>query len=119
MSEKLIPQESVVTQDEVTFTVTDKNGRKITIRELDLLEQTDLSSVVGADDAQNLGVLINASTAASVREIDGYEFAFPANRLQLRAAIKRLGNWGMVAVMEELKKRREAEAGEVAAAAKN
>jgi hypothetical protein len=103
-SEKTIPV-NVVDDQSDTFTVSDSKGREIRYRDIDLIEQYDLSRAMGSEDAINPMLVGIATRAAGVRAIDGAARAFPINAQQVRAAVIALGKHGATAITKELEKR--------------
>lgn len=83
--------------------VTDSLGRKLTIKEPDILQEARLSRVVGADASTNIGYMLGyVMPAAMVTAIDGDDLIFPMTEREIDAAIKRLGRPGIGAVMAHL-----------------
>ena len=79
--------------------VTDAKGRRITLRELDFLEESRLVRMLGSDASMNAmymkGYVIPAACVAAV---DGESYAVPATAKEVEASIKRLGRDGFTAI---------------------
>jgi hypothetical protein len=84
------------------FDVVTSKGRKMACRDLGIMEEFRLNSILGASDSTNPTTSIHAQSACVVRQIDAVPYLFPENRLQLEAAIERLGRDGLSAVAPEL-----------------
>lgn len=83
--------------------VTDAKGRRITLRELDFLEESRLVRMLGSDASMNAmymkGYVI---PAACVAAIDGVAYEVPATAKEVEASIKRLGRDGFTAIAPAL-----------------
>jgi len=87
-----------------TVVVTDSTGRRLTIRQPSLLDESRLVRCMG-DAAMNAAYMtMYVMPAAMVVAIDGDEdmCPFPSSLLQVDAAIHRLGRHGMAAVMKHI-----------------
>jgi hypothetical protein len=80
-----------------TVTVTDKQGRDITIRKLNALDRLRLFEALGASLSENLAYMGYALTAASVIKIGTEQRAFPANKRSVEASVDMLGDDGLEA----------------------
>src|ERR1700722_18878366 len=95
------PDAQAVSGDTV---VPDSRGRKLTIREPSVLDESRLARLMG-DSSTNMGYMLGYVTpAAMVVAIDGEPVPFPRTELQVDAAIQRLGREGIAAVMAHLTK---------------
>lgn len=83
--------------------ITDAQGRKIKVRQLDALARFDLMDALGSGSASNEMLLGYAALAACVVEIDGIPVPPMRDKKAVRAAVARLGNDGLAAVAEALK----------------
>lgn len=80
--------------------ITDINGRRLTIREPNLLQESRLVRALG-DDSNNVNYLmVYAMPAAMVVKVDDNDMVFPHNQITIDAAIGILGREGHAAVME-------------------
>lgn len=80
-------------------TITDANGRKMTLRKLNVLDQVRLLRAVGPAQASNQPYVELVTMAASVAEIDGVPCVLPTNERQIDAAIGRLDDAGFAALV--------------------
>lgn len=83
-------------------TVTDKLGRKLTIKEPSILQESRLVRTVGADSANAPYMHGYVMPACMVTAIDGDPVMFPYSEIQIEAQIQRLGREGMAAVMDHI-----------------
>ena len=81
--------------------VTDAKGRRITFRDLTVLDQMRVLAVIGADRAKIDEYKFYARAAYAVTEIDGIPIPAPTTLLTLEAAVSRLGDDGLIAVIKE------------------
>jgi hypothetical protein len=79
--------------------ITDKAGRKLTLRKFGVLETLRLFKALGPELSANNAYIGVASFAGSVAMIDDVPMPLPANELAVEALIERLGDDGMEAVM--------------------
>jgi len=99
--------------------VVDARGRKLKIKDPDILRESRLVKVMG-DAASNVAYMTGyVTTAAMVVEIDGEPVPFPMSEKEVDAAIVRLGREGIMAVVTHLNKQAEAAAAKARADAKN
>ena len=83
--------------------VVDSLGRRIKLRELDMLEESRLIFAIGSERASNpVYVQAYALPAACAAEIDGESYSVPQNLSQLEARMKILGRDGMNAIAAKL-----------------
>jgi len=80
--------------------VTDSKGRRLTIREPDLLQESRLIRALGEHAGNTNYVMVYCMPAAMVARIDDVERIFPSTQLEVDAAIQALGREGLSAVME-------------------
>jgi hypothetical protein len=83
--------------------ITDKAGRRLTLRKFGVLETLRLFKGLGPELSANNAYIVLASFAGSVAMIDDIPMTFPASELGVEALIERLGDDGMEAVMAETK----------------
>jgi hypothetical protein len=83
--------------------ITDKAGRRITLRKFGVLETLRLFKGVGPELSANSAYIIVASLAGSVAMIDDVPMPFPASDAGVELLIERLGDDGMEAVMAAAK----------------
>jgi hypothetical protein len=83
-------------------TITDDDGRRLTIRKLTALDRLRLFKAAGPVLAQNQPWLGMALIASSVSAIDDVPVPSPANEVQIEALVARLGDSGIVAVANAL-----------------
>lgn len=85
--------------DDVT---TDSTGRKLTVREPGILQESRLARLMG-DSSTNIGYMMGYVTpACMVVEIDGVAQQFPVTEAEVEATIHRVGRHGITAVMQHL-----------------
>jgi len=96
------PDVTTVSGDTV---VTDSRGRKLTIQDPSVLDESRLARLMG-DSSTNIGYMLGYVTpAAMVVAIDGEPVPFPRTEMQVDAAIQFLGREGIGAVMAHLTKK--------------
>lgn len=88
--------------------VTDAKGRKLTLREMNVLDQVRLLRAVGPAQAGNEPYVQIVMMAASVAEIDGVPLMVPTNERQIDGAIGRVGDEGFAALMVNMQRKIEA-----------
>lgn len=98
----MTPSTSIMTAAATLETVTDDDGRRLTIRRLTALDRLRLFKAAGPILAQNQPWLGMALIASSVHAIDDVPVPTPANELQIEAMVARLGDSGISAVAESL-----------------
>ena len=98
----MTPSTSIMTAAATLETVTDDDGRRLTIRRLTALDRLRLFKAAGPMLAQNQPWLGMALIASSVYAIDDVPVPTPANELQIEAMVARLGDSGISAVAESL-----------------
>jgi hypothetical protein len=79
--------------------ITDKAGRRLTLRKFGVLETLRLFKALGPELSVNNAYIGVASYASSVSMIDDIPIPYPASEASLEALIERLGDDGMEAVM--------------------
>lgn len=92
------PTEYVITQATSTLTVTDADGRRITVRRLTALGKLRLFKAAGPTLSHNQYWLGMATLACSVQAIDDVPIPMPANELQIESLVGRLGDVGITAI---------------------
>jgi len=96
----------------------DVRGRRLTIKQIDVLYESRLARIVGAEAASNTTYMLGyVFPAVSVSCIDGDEVMPPASQREIDALIQRLGREGISAVMQHLQA--QVESTDEAAAIKN
>ncbi|HEY1504106.1 MAG TPA: hypothetical protein VGF92_07390 [Stellaceae bacterium] len=80
-------------------TVVDSLGRKLTLRELSLLQETDLIVAMPPPHANNSMALGRALLAARVASIDGEPMDIPLGAPSYRAMLQQVGKEGLTAVI--------------------
>ena len=82
--------------------VTDREGRRLTLRHLNALDKLRLFKAAGPDLAQNAPWLGMAMLASSVSAIDDLPVPTPVNEQQIESLVGRLGDAGLTAVSEAI-----------------
>jgi hypothetical protein len=80
--------------------VVDSKGRRITIREPNLLEESRLIRALGEHANNTNYVMLYCMPAAMVAKIDDVDMIFPTAQSHVDAAIQAIGREGMAAVMD-------------------
>ena len=81
----------------------DALGRELKIKPLDVLYESRLARMIGAEAATNQAYMMGfVLPAASVFEIDGVAHPPPVTQKELDDAITRLGREGIAAVMQRM-----------------
>lgn len=93
--------QAAVSPEEEKTVLTDSKGRRITLRELDPLQESRIFIAVGAANAANHTYMSGyAFPAAMVESIDDVDYSVPANQAQIDGRLKHLGREGMLAIRE-------------------
>lgn len=79
--------------------VTDARGRKITLRKITVMDQVKMLRAIGPRQAENQPYFHLVECAYMADMIDSVPVPMPTNELQIDAAIARLGDDGMAAIM--------------------
>jgi hypothetical protein len=79
-----------------------KDGRKIELRRIGVLEQLRLFKALGPDLSENRAYFGLARIAAAIAMIDGVPVPFPANEGAIEAILDRLGDSAVEAIGAEL-----------------
>lgn len=83
--------------------ITDALGRKLKIKPIDVLYESQLARMFGAEAATNPTYMMGfVYPAASVCEIDGVPCPRPTSQKEIDDAIQRLGREGFAAFMQHL-----------------
>ena len=98
----MTPTTSVMATASAMETVTDDDGRRLTVRRLTALDRLRLFKAAGPILAQNQPWLGMALIASSVNAIDDVPVPTPANETQIEAMVARLGDPGISAVAQAL-----------------
>ena len=109
----MTPSASIMTSAAAVETVTDEDGRRLTIRRLTALDRLRLFKAAGSMLAQNQPWLGMALIASSVNAIDDVPVPTPANEAQIEAMVARLGDSGISAVAQALRQTAELTTAEV------
>lgn len=96
------PSARIVASAAATVSVTDAEGRSLTLRRLTALDKLRLFKAVGPVLAHNQPYLGMAMLASSVTAIDGVPIPAPANEVQIEALVSRLGDAGIAAAAAAL-----------------
>jgi len=91
------PSSRIVAAASASRTVTDANGRRLTLRRMGALEKLRLFKAAGPVLSQNEPWLGMAMLACSVSAIDDVPVPMPGNEQQVEAAVARLGDAGIAA----------------------
>ena len=92
------PSQSIVKAAAFPQTVTDTQGRSLSVKKLGALDRLKMFEVVGPDNSRNEAYLGYAALAFHVTAIDGEPVGRPANRIQLESLVQRLGDDGLEAI---------------------
>jgi len=98
----MAPSASIVASATVAPTVTDSEGRHISVRRLTALDKLRLFKAAGPVLAHNQHWLGMAALAYSVVAIDDIPIPSPVNEQQIEAVVGRLGDSGINAVANAL-----------------
>jgi hypothetical protein len=86
-----------------TVVLTDVLGRKLKIKPIDILYESQLTRVFGTEAAANLPYMMGfVYPAASVCEIDGVPYPRPTTQQEVDDAIQRLGREGFAAFLQHM-----------------
>jgi hypothetical protein len=96
------PSATIITAATAAPTVTDKLGRRLTLRRMTSLDKLRLFKAAGPTLAQNQPWLGMAMLACSVAEIDNVPVPLATNEQQIETMVARLGDLGIAAVAEAL-----------------
>jgi hypothetical protein len=84
-------------------TITDSLGRTLKIKALDVVYESRLARMLGAEATSNPTYMMGfVLPAASIFEIDGVELAKPTTVQELEESIARLGREGIAAFMQHV-----------------
>lgn len=98
----MTPAETIIAASRRTVTVTDTDGRAITVRRMSVSARLRFMKVVPAELQSNPLWLTNAMVIASVIEIDGVPTAPLVNEYTVEQAGDLLGDEGLFAANEAL-----------------
>lgn len=100
--------------------VVDSKGRTLKLAELDVLAESRLIRLVGAEAAMNQAYMqFYVSPAVAVVQIDGEDVPMPLTQREIDAAISRLGHHGINAVLAHWTAQRKKKEEDEKAAVKN
>jgi hypothetical protein len=105
----MTPTASILAAASATQTIVDGDGRRLAVRRLTALDRLRLFKAAGPTLAQNQPWLGMALIASSVVAIDDVPVPPPVNELQIEAMIGRLGDAGVGAVAQILRRPVEAD----------
>jgi hypothetical protein len=106
---KVLPEGVTQHSEDGAVVVTDSKGRKLRIKEPNIVQESRLARLMG-DSSTNIGYMLGyVQPAVMVIAIDDDRLPFPGNQLQLEAAIGLLGREGLAAVMAYMTERAEAQ----------
>lgn len=95
--------------------ITDADGRKLTLRELDVLDQIKLMRAMGVNcNIESYQAVVQA--AAMVCDIDGRPQPMPLNERMIDGMMTRIGSSGLAAITVHLRKMNEQAMAEAEAA---
>ncbi len=83
--------------------ITDKSGRRLTLRKFGVLETLRLFKALGPELSLNRPYLGYAKVASSVSMIDDVPVPAPLSEADVEAVLARLGDDGLAAVSESMK----------------
>lgn len=106
------PSQAIISNENSAQTVTDSKGRQISFRKLKVLERMRMFEVLGPDNSKNEMYLGYSALAFSVTSIDSEKIGRPTTKIALEALLQQLGDEGLDAVGEAMKKMMESEASE-------
>lgn len=92
------PSSAIIAAANTTVTITDAQGRNITIKRIGALDRLKMFEVIGSANAGNEAYLGYAALAFHVTAIDGDPIIRPTSKLQLEALVQRLDDDGLQAV---------------------
>lgn len=98
----MTPSEAIISAALATDSITDDEGRRLTIKRLTALDRLRLFKAAGPLLSQNPPWLGMALIASSVTAIDDVPVPPPVNETQIEAMIGRLGDAGISAVAQIL-----------------
>ena len=101
------PSATIITAAAAAPSVTDRLGRRLTLRRMTSLDKLRLFKSAGPVLSQNQPWLGMAMLACSVAEIDNVPVPAPTNEQQIESMVARLGDLGIAAVAEALNGRPE------------
>ena len=96
------PSEQIRKAASVTETVTDEQGRSITVKKLSPFDRMQLNKAVGAENSANQNYMVYAAVAYSVKELDGEQMITPRTEREVEHIVQRLGEEGFEAAATAL-----------------
>lgn len=97
---KVTMHETPLPKADDTVIVPDSAGRRLSIKEPDVLQESRLIRFMGGEASANTGYMLGyVMPAAMVVAIDGDPVIFPMSQGEVDALIQRLGRHGLSAVM--------------------
>lgn len=96
------PSEKVVQTSLDGKEVVDSLGRKLVLRKPDVLDMYDIFSAIGAEDSKNPACMMIATKVLHIATIDGQVCSSPKSQKEFRAALRRIGESGIMAVDKAL-----------------
>jgi hypothetical protein len=98
----MTPSEAIVATATTTWTVTDANGRHLTIRRMTALDKLRLFKAAGPHLAQNQPWLGMAMLACSIVALDDVPVPSATCEQHIEAMVSRLGDAGIAAAADAL-----------------
>ena len=92
------PAARIVAEAAAPFAAVAADGRRLTLRRMNVLDRLRLFKAVGGELAANEAYLGVAFLACAVSAIDDVPVPVPANEAQVEALVGRLGDAGIAAV---------------------
>ncbi len=99
-AEKSAPDSAAVAPRPSSVTVSDRNGRRLTIKKLSPLDRLRLFEALGSELSQNVPYVGYALSAACVVDLGGHHVAFPTSKRQVETLVNMLGDDGLDAVSD-------------------
>lgn len=85
-------------------TLVDARGRRLTLRDLTVLDQVRLLRAIGPAQSANEPYVNIVNVCASVADIDGDVMPFPSNEREIDALVRMIGDAGFAAIGVEIKR---------------
>ena len=94
----MTPSATIIEAASTTRTISDAEGRRITLRRMTALDKLRLFKAAGPELASNDRWLAMAMLASAVVAVDDVPLPLPVNEALIEAAVARLGDHGIEAV---------------------
>lgn len=98
----MTPSQSIILTAHASHVVTDRRGRRLTVRPLTALDTLRLLKAAGPSLAQNEAWLAMAGLVFCISDIDGVPVPAPTTESQIEALVDRLGEDGLAAIAQAL-----------------